>query len=231
LTLLAVISLAATGAAPLTVIAGGATTGWLVTGVLGIPVAYATIMIPLWLFSVGYTQMSRRIVNPGPFYSYIAQGLARIPGIGAAGVALLGNNAMQIGLYDGFGAVLSGFLASRIGVHIAWRWLAAGACFLIAFLGVRRIAFVSKVLTVQLYALAIERIEVDGHPAAWRPISPLVVLKVPRLSRIVLPYAALNCCDRALPPPGGIGPATILNLVAILLQSFAGRKAGTLDVS
>jgi hypothetical protein len=34
-TLLAVISLAATGAAPLTVIVGGATTGWLVTGVLG----------------------------------------------------------------------------------------------------------------------------------------------------------------------------------------------------
>lgn len=46
-TLLAVISLAATGAAPLTVIAGGTTTGWLVTGVLGIPVAYAAIVIPV----------------------------------------------------------------------------------------------------------------------------------------------------------------------------------------
>ena len=56
LTLLAVISLAATSAAPPTVIAGGATTGWLV---LGIPVAYAAIVIPLWQFSVAYTRMSR----------------------------------------------------------------------------------------------------------------------------------------------------------------------------
>ncbi|MCW2688002.1 MAG: amino acid permease-associated region [Mycobacterium sp.] len=172
LTLLAVISLAATGAAPLTVIAGGATTGWLVTGVLGIPVAYAAIMIPLWLFSVGYTQMSRRIVNPGAFYSYIAQGLGRIPGVGAAAVALLGYNAMQIGLYGGFGAVLSGFLASRFSVHIAWGWLAAGAWLLIAILGVRRIAFVGKVLTVLLYAeivIAIVYAVVElAHPAGGR---------------------------------------------------------------
>jgi amino acid transporter len=151
LTLLAVVSIAATGAAPLTVIAGGATTGWSVTGVLGIPVAYAAIVVPLWLFSVGYTQMSRRIVNPGAFYSYIAHGLGRIPGLGAAAVALLGYNAMQVGLFGGFGAVLSGFLATRLALHVGWGWLAAGAWLVIAVLGVRRIDLVGKVLTILLY--------------------------------------------------------------------------------
>src|SRR5258706_1933973 len=80
----AVVYFALTGAAPLTVVAGGATTGWAVTGVIGIPIGYLAIAVVLAVFSVGYTAMSRKIVNSGAFYSYIAQGLGRIPGVGAA---------------------------------------------------------------------------------------------------------------------------------------------------
>src|SRR5207244_2538547 len=64
-------------AAPLTVVAGGATTGWAVTGVVGIPVSYLATGIVLAVFSVGYTAMSRKIVNAGAFYSYITHGLGR----------------------------------------------------------------------------------------------------------------------------------------------------------
>ena len=50
-------------AAPLTTAAGGATTGFAVTGVLGIPVAYLVITVVFALFAVGYVAMSRHITN------------------------------------------------------------------------------------------------------------------------------------------------------------------------
>ncbi|GAA4261607.1 hypothetical protein GCM10022255_094860 [Dactylosporangium darangshiense] len=80
----AVVFFVLAAAAPMTVVACGATTGWAVTGVKGIPIAYLAIAAVLAMFSVGYTAMSRRIVNSGAFYSYIAQGLGRAAGVAAA---------------------------------------------------------------------------------------------------------------------------------------------------
>src|SRR5258705_3174560 len=76
-------------AAPLTVIAGAVTTGYGVTGFGGIPVAFVTVTLILSVFAVGFVAMSRRIVNAGAFYTYVAQGLGRPAGVGAAWVALL----------------------------------------------------------------------------------------------------------------------------------------------
>ena len=96
----------------MTVIAGGATAGWAVTGVKGIPMAYLAMALVLAIFAMGYTAMARHIVNAGAFYSYVAQGLGRIPGVAAAGVALVAYNAMQVGLIGGFGYVGSQTLAT-----------------------------------------------------------------------------------------------------------------------
>src|SRR5258706_5729702 len=120
----AVVFFVLAAAAPLTVVAGGATTGWAVTGVEGIPIAYLAIAVVLAIFSVGYTAMSRKIVNTGAFYSYIAQGLGKVWGVGAAFVAQLAYNTMQIGLYGGFGAVSAGLISDRLGVDAPW-WLYA----------------------------------------------------------------------------------------------------------
>src|SRR5690348_9637142 len=78
------------------------------TVVVGIPVAYVAVAVAMATFSVGYTGMSRRIVNTGAFYSYISHGLGRTTGVAAALVALAGYNAMQIGLYGGLGVVAAG---------------------------------------------------------------------------------------------------------------------------
>src|SRR5689334_18147925 len=122
----AVVFFALAAVAPMTVIAGGATAGWQVTGVIGIPVAYLAVGVVLGFFSVGYAAMSRKIVNSGAFYSYITHGLGRIPGGGAAFVALAAYNLMQIGLYGGFGAVAAGLLADWAGWRVAW-WVCAFA--------------------------------------------------------------------------------------------------------
>src|SRR4051794_1065544 len=70
--------------APATVVFGGATGGWAVTGVVQMPLAYVAVAVVLAVFSVGYVAMSRQIVNAGAFYSYITAGLGRIPGVAAA---------------------------------------------------------------------------------------------------------------------------------------------------
>ncbi|MFD2768014.1 APC family permease [Micromonospora eburnea] len=158
-------------AAPLTVVAGGATTGYAVTGVLGIPVSYLAVASVLALFAVGYVNMSRRIVNAGAFYTYVTRGFGRPSGVGAAFVAILGYNAMQIGLYGGFGAVLSGFLADR-GGDVPW-WLCAYAAWAaVALLGVVRIDINGKVLATMLVAEVVVALVYDAvmvaHPAGGR---------------------------------------------------------------
>jgi amino acid transporter len=152
LTVLTVILMVIAAAAPFTVIGAGATAGWQVTKVLGIPVAYVAMAAALGLFSVGYTEMSRHIVNSGAFYAYVAHGLGRITGLGAAGVAVLAYNFMQIGLYGGYGLVLSGFLNDQWGVNLNW-WVCAGIGWaIIAVLGVLRIEFSGVLLGVLLGA-------------------------------------------------------------------------------
>ncbi|MFF5228677.1 APC family permease [Dactylosporangium sp. NPDC000521] len=169
LTVLTVILMVIAAAAPFTVIAGGATAGWAVTGVLGIPVAYVAMAAVLGIFSVGYTEMSRHIVNSGAFYAYVAQGLGRVTGLGAAGVAVLAYNFMQIGLYGGFGPVLSGFLADQWGIELKWWACAFIAWAVIAVLGVLSIEFSGIVLGVLLgaeviIALIFSVVEL-AHPA------------------------------------------------------------------
>ncbi|WP_406083582.1 APC family permease [Micromonospora zamorensis] len=157
-------------AAPLTVIAGGATTGYAVTGVTGIPVSYLVIAAVLALFAVGYVAMSRRIVNAGAFYTYVTRGLGRPAGVAAAMVALLAYNAMQIGLYGGFGAVLAQFLQSRYGWDTTWWLCALVAWAVVAVLGLLRIDLNGKVLAVMLVAECAVALVFDavmvGHPAS-----------------------------------------------------------------
>lgn len=147
-----VVSFVLGAVAPMTVIAGGATAGWAVTGVTGIPVAYLAIGVALAFFAVGYTTMSRTIVNAGAFYSYITQGLGRIPGVGAAFTALYSYNLMQIGLYGGFGAVASKQLLAWFGLHVAWWVCAFAALIIIGLLGVWRVDINGRILAVLLIA-------------------------------------------------------------------------------
>ena len=139
-------------AAPLTVVAGGATAGFAVTGLTGIPLGYLVVAAILALFSVGYVAMSRRVVNAGAFSTYVTRGLGKPAGVAAAFVAVLGYNTMQVGLYGGFGFVLADFAEARIGLDLPWSVWALLACAAVAVLGGRRIDLNSRVLTVLLIA-------------------------------------------------------------------------------
>ncbi|MEH0826440.1 MULTISPECIES: APC family permease [unclassified Micromonospora] len=137
-------------AAPFTVIAGVVTTGYAVTGVTGIPLAFLAVAAVLVLFSVGYVAMARRVANAGAFYAYISRGLGRPAGVGAAWVALIAYNALQVGLYGTIGIAAEPVLDRLFGGHPHWWVVALVAWALVGVLGLLRVDINGLVLAVLL---------------------------------------------------------------------------------
>jgi amino acid transporter len=148
LTVPSLVFLIIAASAPLTVLAGGVTSTYAVSGVLGVPLAYVVLGAVLAVFAVGYGAMSARITNAGAFYAYVADGLGARQGIGASWLALVSYNAMQIGLYGLFGFALSSFLEARLGLALPWWACALAGLVLVGLLGVSRVDLSAKVIAV-----------------------------------------------------------------------------------
>lgn len=136
--------------APLTAVAGGQAATYLVTGNKGVAFMFIPLGIVLALFAVGYAAMSRHVANAGAFYAYVARGLGKVQGVGAAFIALIAYNAMQIGIYGLFGVAMGAFMSDKLGITADW-WvwcLLAGA--VIGVLGVLQIDLNARVLAVLL---------------------------------------------------------------------------------
>ncbi|NUP02335.1 MAG: APC family permease, partial [Nonomuraea sp.] len=122
-------------AAPLTVVAGVITTGYAVTGITGLPIAFLVVGVVLAVFAVGYVAMARHMANAGAFYTYISRGLGRPAGIAAAWVALIAYNSLQVGLYGAFGAAATPLLERWLGGAPPWWTVALVAWALVGILG------------------------------------------------------------------------------------------------
>lgn len=185
------------GAAPLTVILGGVTTIYAVIGNTAVPVSYLVAAAVLSVFTVGFVAMSRHIVNSGAFYSYIAHGLGRVAGVGAAFVALPAYAIMQIGLFGLFGVVGSGILAGAANVHVSWVWVALGAWVVVAVLGLLWVDLSGKVLAVLLVAEIVVVLIYDAvmiaNPAdgtvSLATLSPKLMMTPQALAMLVLAIA------------------------------------------
>jgi len=143
-----VIYFALSGVAPLTVVAGVITTAYAVTGLTSVPAAFYLVAVVLAVFSVGFVAMSRHIRNAGAFYAYIARGLGRPAGVGAAGVALVAYNLLQVGLYGAFGATAASFIGSKTGLHWPWWVWSLIAWAVVGLLGLLRVDLNGAVLAV-----------------------------------------------------------------------------------
>jgi amino acid transporter len=137
-------------ATPLTVVAGVVTTGYAVTGVIGLPVAFVAVALLLALFSVGYVAMSRHITNAGAFYTYVTHGLGRTAGVSAAWMALLAYNLLQVGLYGIVGVAAAPLIERWFDVTVDWWVIALVAWAIVGVLGVLRVDINGKVLGVLL---------------------------------------------------------------------------------
>ncbi|MFF7264500.1 APC family permease [Streptomyces sp. NPDC008159] len=138
-------------AAPLTVMAGVAPLAILMGGI-GAPVGYLLAGLTLAVFAIGFTTMSRHVRSAGAFYAFITRGLGRRAGIGAALLALVGYNGMEIGVYGLLGTATRDTARSLFGVDIPWLPVALLGLLLIGYGGYRSIDFGAKVLGVLLVA-------------------------------------------------------------------------------
>lgn len=107
-------------AAPLMVLAGVVVTGVAVTGLLGISLAFVLVAAILWVFSYGYVAMAAKIGSAGALYSLIAQGWSKQVGVGAAWLAMVSYNLLQVGLYGVVGAAADPVARQFVGVEVAW---------------------------------------------------------------------------------------------------------------
>lgn len=155
--------------APLTVLGGGVTTTFAVTGVAGVPLSFLLLGVALGLFVVGYAAMSRYVSNAGAFYSYLARGLGRESAVGGAFVALISYNAIQIGLYGLFGAAIKQFISDKTGFDMPWWAWALCAWAIVGFLGAARVDLNARVLAVfltcEIIAVTVYDIVAFAHPA------------------------------------------------------------------
>ncbi|HEX4702176.1 MAG TPA: APC family permease [Pseudonocardiaceae bacterium] len=160
---------ALSAAATLTVVAGVIPTGYAVTGIVGLPLAFVLLGVVLVVFCVGYNAMSRRISNAGAFYAYIAQGVGRPVGVMAAWIAMASYNLLQVGLYGIFGAVGAPLLNSWLGLNWAWWGYSLIAWGLVAILGLAQIEFNGSVLGVLMVAevlvILVYFVAFVSHPA------------------------------------------------------------------
>ncbi|MEY6566884.1 APC family permease [Streptomyces sp. PGLac3x] len=138
-------------AAPLTVMAGVAPIAIMLGGI-GAPAGYLLAGITLTVFAVGFTTMSRHVGHSGGFYAYITRGLGRPAGMGAALLAMLGYNGMEIGVYGLLGSASQDTALALFGVEIPWLPVSLAGLLLIWYLGYRSIDFGAKVLGVLLVA-------------------------------------------------------------------------------
>ena len=136
--------------APLTVLGGGVTTTYAVTGSKGVPLSFIVLAVILAIFAVGYAAMSRHVANAGAFYSYIANGIGRPAGVGGSFVALTAYNAIQIGLYGLFGYIFGSFMLEKFSVDVYWWVWGLGAWVLVGILGMLRVDLNATVLAVLL---------------------------------------------------------------------------------
>jgi amino acid transporter len=134
-------------AAPLTGAGGGIPPSMLFGNGAGIAGSFAIVTLILLAFSVGYVAMARHVKNAGAFYAFTAQGLGGHMGGGAAMIAILSYNAMQIGLMGLLGAVASGTFA-QWGLELPWYVWTYIAIALVAVLGYRQVDLSAKVLVV-----------------------------------------------------------------------------------
>ncbi|MEJ0096486.1 MAG: APC family permease [Methylocella sp.] len=111
----------------------------------GTPAAFLFAAVTLLCFSVGYAAMSRRVVNTGAFYTYVAKGLGRPAGVGAAFTALIAYISFTIGLAAFVGYFLD-LVLSTLGVHVSWLVYAAGGIAIVGVLGYLSVDLSAKLI-------------------------------------------------------------------------------------
>ncbi|MGV8872847.1 MAG: APC family permease [Rhodococcus sp. (in: high G+C Gram-positive bacteria)] len=120
---------------------------------LGAPITFVVIGVLLAVFAVGLTTMSKFMKSPGAFYVYIAAGLGRAAGLGAAFLAFVAYIGCAAGS-SAFGGIVTDALVHGVlgGPSLPW-WVWAIAFWVVStLLSLLQIDISAKVLGVAMCA-------------------------------------------------------------------------------
>ncbi|MEI9995606.1 MAG: amino acid permease [Rhizomicrobium sp.] len=132
----------------------------------GVPAAFLFATLTLICFSVGYAAISRRIVSTGAFFTYVARGLGKPLGVGAAFIAMIAYVSFTIGMAAFFGYFLALALAP-LGATLSWLVYGVVGIAIVGALGYRSIDLSSRILgalmAAEILVLAIFDLAVIGQ--------------------------------------------------------------------
>jgi amino acid transporter len=112
-----------------------------------VPVAFLIASCILIAFTAGYAFIGHRVVSPGAFYTYVAEGLGKPFGVGAAYCAVIAYSVFAIGL-----AAACGYFDAQVflavGFKVSWTICAAVSVLITGLLNHRSMDVSSKLLGV-----------------------------------------------------------------------------------
>ncbi|CAB4714139.1 MAG: amino acid permease [Actinobacteria bacterium] len=141
-----VVFLVIAAAAPMAAMVGNVPLALVYGNGAGLPAAFALATLVLIAFSVGYAAMSRKVINTGAFYTYIARSLTKPVGVGSAYVALAAYTAQACGLAGAFGYFMQQLILEGAGVDLPWYLFSALGILIVATLGYRSVEMSAKVV-------------------------------------------------------------------------------------
>lgn len=159
------------------------------------------------LFCVGYVQMVRKISRPGAFYNYIARGIGRPAGVGAAMIAVVGYPVGLIATFAVQAFVAQETVSALFGVTLPWQVFLLVHAVIILFLAWRQIDLSAVVVLVIVVAEVVI-------------LSALVIAIALSLGADAFPLGAMSFEGM------GVGQWTVAFVFAILC--FQGYEAGAM---
>ncbi|WAL69411.1 amino acid permease [Amycolatopsis cynarae] len=171
-----VVFLVIAAAAPMAAIAGNAPLAMVRGNGISLPAAYVVAAVVLLCFAAGYSAMSKRVVNNGAFYVFVARGLGKPAGIATGYVAALGYLSLTVGMAAVFGYFTS-LVFAQSGVDIPWGVFTAIGVVVVAAFGHRSAdvsaRFLGILMALEFAVLFVLDVLVVGHQgtAAFPPES------------------------------------------------------------
>ncbi|MFM9695019.1 APC family permease [Streptomyces europaeiscabiei] len=137
---------------PMSALIGGIPLAFALGPGTGVPGLFLFVAALLILFSVGYTAMSRHVVDVGGFYVYIGSAFGRRAQQAAGLVALFSYHTMILALWALLSLITSAFIHEAAGWNVSWIVVMLAGLALVGVLGRRDVNLSAGVLGVLMLA-------------------------------------------------------------------------------
>lgn len=148
----------------------------------GAPAGFIIATVVLTIFSVGFVALARHITAAGAFYTFVARGWSRTPGLAAGVMSMFVYMIMEAGVIGLFATFAQQAASTYLAVDAPWWVYALVAVAAIGALSHRDISVAAKVLGVALVAeigiLTLTSVAglIQGPGIAWSSLNPVAAV-------------------------------------------------------